>query len=168
MKKTLLQISVILILFSCGDKGIEGFVGEKIIIAAKETEGKTDLDYTWILIEQPDGSLLNSSDLNPQTDKNKMNLFSYCRIALNATEDAKNELQQAGYNFINGTSADDTEGYKEFIDACNLVNNNWENGDNKYKSSTKTIGINKELMLHAYEIKFMIKNKKNQKAVVLI
>ena len=73
MEKTLLQISLILILFSCGEKGIEGFVGEKIIIAAKETEGKTDLDYTWILIEQPDGSLLNSSDLNPQTDKNKMN-----------------------------------------------------------------------------------------------
>ncbi len=33
-------------------------------------------------------------------------------------------------------------------------------GDNKYKSSTKNVGINKELMLHAYEIKFMIKNKK--------
>ena len=31
-------------------------------------------------------------------------------------------------------------------------------GDNKYKSFTiKTIGINKELMLHAYQIKFMIK-----------
>ena len=33
-------------------------------------------------------------------------------------------------------------------------------GDNKYKSFTKIIGINKELMLHAYEIKFMIKDKK--------
>ena len=33
-------------------------------------------------------------------------------------------------------------------------------GDNKYKSSIKTIGINKELMLHAYEIKFMIKDKR--------
>ena len=33
-------------------------------------------------------------------------------------------------------------------------------GDNKYKSFTKSIGINKELMLHAYEIKFMIKDKK--------
>ena len=33
-------------------------------------------------------------------------------------------------------------------------------GDNKYKSSTKNVGINKELMLHAYEIRFMIKNKK--------
>ena len=33
-------------------------------------------------------------------------------------------------------------------------------GDTKYRSFTKTIGINKELMLHAYEIKFMIKDKK--------
>ena len=33
-------------------------------------------------------------------------------------------------------------------------------GDNKYKSFTKHLGINKELMLHAYEIRFMIKNKK--------
>ena len=32
-------------------------------------------------------------------------------------------------------------------------------GDTKYRSFTKTIGINKELMLHAYEIKFMIKDK---------
>ena len=33
-------------------------------------------------------------------------------------------------------------------------------GDNKYKSFTKHLGVNKELMLHAYEIRFMIKNKK--------
>ncbi len=33
-------------------------------------------------------------------------------------------------------------------------------GDSKYKSLTKTKGINKQLMLHAYEIKFMIKDKK--------
>ena len=33
-------------------------------------------------------------------------------------------------------------------------------GDNKYKSFTNTTGTNKELMLHAYEIKFMIKDKK--------
>ena len=40
-------------------------------------------------------------------------------------------------------------------------------GDNKYKSFTKSIGINKELMLHAYEIKFMIKDKKyNYKALL--
>ena len=33
-------------------------------------------------------------------------------------------------------------------------------GDKKYKSFTKTVGVNKELMLHAYEIRFMIKDRK--------
>ena len=33
-------------------------------------------------------------------------------------------------------------------------------GDKKYKSITKTVGVNKELMLHAYEIRFMIKDRK--------
>ena len=33
-------------------------------------------------------------------------------------------------------------------------------GDNKYNSSTKSVGVNKELMLHAYKIKFMIKDKR--------
>ncbi len=33
-------------------------------------------------------------------------------------------------------------------------------GDKKYRSSISTKGINKELMLHAYQIKFMIDNKK--------
>ena len=33
-------------------------------------------------------------------------------------------------------------------------------GDKKYKSYTKTLRVNKELMLHAYEIRFMIQDKK--------
>jgi len=33
-------------------------------------------------------------------------------------------------------------------------------GDKKYRSSTSTKGINKDLMLHSYQIKFMIKDKK--------
>ena len=33
-------------------------------------------------------------------------------------------------------------------------------GDKKYRSSISTKGINKELMLHSYQIKFMIGNKK--------
>ena len=33
-------------------------------------------------------------------------------------------------------------------------------GDQKYRSSNSTRGINKNLMLHSYQIKFMIKNKK--------
>ena len=34
-------------------------------------------------------------------------------------------------------------------------------GDKKYKSSNVNIGLNKNLMLHSYEIKFIIKNKKH-------
>ncbi len=34
-------------------------------------------------------------------------------------------------------------------------------GDKKYRSSISTKGINKELMLHSYQIKFMINNKKH-------
>jgi 23S rRNA pseudouridine955/2504/2580 synthase len=33
-------------------------------------------------------------------------------------------------------------------------------GDKKYRSSTSIKGVNKELMLHSYQIKFMINNKK--------
>ena len=33
-------------------------------------------------------------------------------------------------------------------------------GDKKYRSSLSTKGINKELMLHSYQIKFMINKKK--------
>ena len=33
-------------------------------------------------------------------------------------------------------------------------------GDQKYRSLDSTKGINKNLMLHSYEIKFMIKDKK--------
>ena len=33
-------------------------------------------------------------------------------------------------------------------------------GDKKYRSSISTKRINKDLMLHSYQIKFMIKNKK--------
>ena len=34
-------------------------------------------------------------------------------------------------------------------------------GDKKYKSSNSDKGINKNLMLHSFEIKFMINNKKH-------
>ena len=33
-------------------------------------------------------------------------------------------------------------------------------GDQKYRSSNSLKGVNKNLMLHSYQIKFMIKNKK--------
>ena len=63
MKKIISLFTIVIIFISCADKGIEGYVGEEIVIAAKNPDQTNDVDYTWILIEQPDGSLLNSSDL---------------------------------------------------------------------------------------------------------
>ena len=63
MNKIITLFTIITIFISCADKGIEGYVGEEIVIAAKNPDQTNDVDYTWILIEQPDGSLLNSSDL---------------------------------------------------------------------------------------------------------
>tara|TARA_Y100000590_G_scaffold443871_1_gene573885 strand:- start:7275 stop:8123 length:849 start_codon:yes stop_codon:yes gene_type:complete len=72
MKKNL-SLSVFLLLFiACGSGGIEGFVGEAISITADNPDETTDVDYTWILIDQPDGSLINSSDLTPFNDGSKM------------------------------------------------------------------------------------------------
>ena len=62
MKKTLSLFALVLI-FSCGGKGVEGFVGQIISITAEENFDETDIDYTWIIINQPDGSLIGSKDL---------------------------------------------------------------------------------------------------------
>ena len=58
-----LLFSILLLLISCGNEGIEGFVNEPITISANNPEDGQDVDYYWTLLEQPDGSLLNSSDL---------------------------------------------------------------------------------------------------------
>ena len=47
-------------------------MGEAISITADNPDETTDVDYTWILIDQPDGSLLNSSDLTPSNDGRRM------------------------------------------------------------------------------------------------
>jgi len=71
--KKYLSLSVFLFLFiACGSGGIEGFVGEAISITADNPDETADVDYTWILIDQPDGSLINSSDLSPFNDGSKM------------------------------------------------------------------------------------------------
>lgn len=61
--KTVFILSFILF-FACGNKGIEGFVGEGITITAEspEEEGKK-FDYDWRMISVPDGSLLTEMDL---------------------------------------------------------------------------------------------------------
>ena len=72
MKKTLSLSTLLFLFIDCGGGGIEGFVGEAISITADNPDETTDVDYTWILIDQPDGSLLNSSDLTPSNDGRRM------------------------------------------------------------------------------------------------
>ena len=62
MRKTI-QIILLLLIFSCGGSGIEGYVNEPITITANNPEEGQDVDYFWSLAEQPDGSLINSGDL---------------------------------------------------------------------------------------------------------
>lgn len=50
-------------LIACGGTGIEGYVNEPITITANNPEDGMDLDYFWSLMNQPDGSLINSGDL---------------------------------------------------------------------------------------------------------
>ena len=62
MKKILL-FTFLLLIISCGGGGIAGYVGESITIIAENPEETDDVDFSWILIDQPDGSLLSSKDL---------------------------------------------------------------------------------------------------------
>ena len=71
MRKIPLLIVLILI-FACGGGGIEGYVGESIILTVDNPEEGKDVDFMWALIEQPDGSLLNSSDLKTTETGKKM------------------------------------------------------------------------------------------------
>ena len=61
-----------LFLSSCGNNGIEGYVNEPITISATNPEDGQDVDYYWTLFNQPDGSLLNSSDLIASDDGQEM------------------------------------------------------------------------------------------------
>ena len=53
----------LVLIVSCGGDGITGYVGESITIIAENPEETDDVDFSWILIDQPDGSLLSSKDL---------------------------------------------------------------------------------------------------------
>jgi len=67
-----LSLLLLFLIISC-DTGIEGYVDESILITAENpTEGE-DVDFNWSLLKQPDGSLINSSDLETSDDGQKMN-----------------------------------------------------------------------------------------------
>ena len=63
MRKIIHILPILLLSFACDGSGIEGYVNEPITITANNPEEGQDVDYFWSLSEQPDGSLMNSSDL---------------------------------------------------------------------------------------------------------
>ena len=62
MKKVLISF-VILFIYSCSGDGIEGNVGDLLKVTVEKSEENTNYDYRWSLENQPDGSLINSTDL---------------------------------------------------------------------------------------------------------
>ena len=68
----ILSLAILILIVSCGGSGMEGYVGESITISAENPEEGVDVDYTWVLANQPDGSLMNSKDLFASDIGNKM------------------------------------------------------------------------------------------------
>ena len=71
MKKTI-SLLLLILFISCGGKGVEGNVGQIISISAEENLEEPDTDYNWIIINQPDGSLLSPKDLKYNNNGQKM------------------------------------------------------------------------------------------------
>ena len=61
--KKIIYLFILILFFSCGGKGVEGTVGQIISISAEENLEEPDVDYNWIIVNQPDGSLLSPKDL---------------------------------------------------------------------------------------------------------
>ena len=74
MRKTLF-LTILVSFFACSGGGIEGYVGESISITADNPEEGKDVDYNWTLANQPDGSLMNSTDLFASDDGQNMSFI---------------------------------------------------------------------------------------------
>ena len=70
--RNLFSFFIIFLIFSCGGTGLEGFVNEPITITALDPEDGQDYDYFWSVENQPDGSLINSSDLKTSNGGKEM------------------------------------------------------------------------------------------------
>ena len=70
--KKIIYLSVLILFFSCGGKGVEGNVGQIISISAEENLEEPDVDYNWIIVDQPDGSLLSPKDLKYNNNGQEM------------------------------------------------------------------------------------------------
>ena len=73
--KKILFFTFLFLIVSCGGGGIAGYVGESITIIAENPEETDDVDFSWILIDQPDGSLLSSKDLKYKLAGQEMTFF---------------------------------------------------------------------------------------------
>ena len=70
--KKIIYLTVLILFFSCGGKGVEGNVGQIISISAEENLEEPDVDYNWIIVSQPDGSLLSPKDLKYNNNGQEM------------------------------------------------------------------------------------------------
>ena len=73
--RKILFLTILVSFFACSGGGIEGYVGESISITADNPEEGIDVDYNWTLANQPDGSLMNSTDLFASDDGQKMSFI---------------------------------------------------------------------------------------------
>ena len=73
--RKILFLTILVSFFACSGGGIEGYVGESISITADNPEEGKDVDYNWTLANQPDGSLMNSTDLLASDDGQKMSFI---------------------------------------------------------------------------------------------
>ena len=73
--KKIIYLFILILFFSCGGKGVEGTVGQIISISAEENLEEPDVDYNWIIVNQPDGSLLSPKDLKYNHNAQEM-IFS--------------------------------------------------------------------------------------------
>ena len=71
--KKIIYLTVLILFFSCGGKGVEGNVGQIISISAEENLEETEVDYNWIIVNQPDGSLLSPKDLKYNNNGQEIN-----------------------------------------------------------------------------------------------
>ena len=70
--KKIIYLTVLILFFSCGGKGVEGNVEQIISISAEENLEEPDVDYNWIIVNQPDGSLLSPKDLKYNNNGQEM------------------------------------------------------------------------------------------------
>ena len=73
--RKILFLTILVSFFACSGGGIEGYVGESISITADNPEEGKDVDYNWTLANQPDGSLMNSTDLFASDNGQKMSFI---------------------------------------------------------------------------------------------